>query len=297
MKNIVIFSNCAGTIIMNMFKKHPFTRDRYLITCLANYENLNKENITGTHKNLFKNCDIFMYQPLNQKYIESEYDITTIKKYLHDNCLILKINYYRFRGFWYNSEYKPYRCYKPYNRKFKFKDLKYYGIHDSFINFNTENKNEIIDKINNIQISKQELMLFFNNCLKEFKKIDDNSDVDMLEYFMNNYKIKHLFHDPFHPTNLFFYEIFRQIILKLDGYELKYEDYDFINLLNNIEMTHSALPILPIVKKHLEMNLDEKVYVFFPPEFEGKKIYMNVYDYYYIRLSTKNFQNYLDNLK
>ena len=30
-KNIVIFSNCAGNIIKNMFENHPFTKDKYLI--------------------------------------------------------------------------------------------------------------------------------------------------------------------------------------------------------------------------------------------------------------------------
>ena len=119
----------------------------------------------------------------------------------------------------------------------------------------------------------------------------------MFEYFINNYKIKQLFHDPFHPTNLFFYEIFRQIISKLDNYELKYEDYDFIHLFNDIEMTHWALPILPIVKNILDINLGEYVFVFYPPDYADKKIYMDIYDYYYIRLSHQNFKNYLENLK
>lgn len=118
----------------------------------------------------------------------------------------------------------------------------------------------------------------------------------MYDYFLNNYKMKHLFHDPFHPTNFFFYEIFRQIIIKLYNYELKFEDHDFINLLNNIEMTHWALPLLPIVKKILEINLNEYIYVFFPPDYGDLKIFMDVYDYYYIRLSEQNFKKYLDNL-
>ena len=210
MKNIVIFSNCAGNIIKNMFEKHSFTKDKYFIHYIANYENLDKQNIDDSHISLLNNCDIFMYQPLNQDYSTSEYDITNIKKYLHANTIILKINYYRFRGFWYNSEYKPYNKYNNY----QFVNMNYYGIHDSFINFNTTNKNDIIDKINNIQIPRDELLLFFDNELTKFKIIDDNSDVDMFEYFINNYKIKQLFHDPFHPTNLFFYEMFRQIIIK-----------------------------------------------------------------------------------
>ncbi len=292
MKNIVIFSNCAGNIIKNMFEKHPFTKDKYCIYYISNYENLNKQKIEDSHIGVLSNCDIFMYQPLNQHYTESEYDISTIKQYLQDNTIILKINFYRFRGFWYNSEYKPYDNYGNY----KFLSMNYYGIHDSFINFNTTNKNDVIDKINNIQISRDELLLFFNNELRKFKIIDDNSDVDMFEYFINNYKTKQLFHDPFHPTNLFFYEIFRQIIIKLENYELKYEDYDFIDLLNDMEMTHWALPILPIVKNILDIKFGESVYVFYPPEYADKKIYMNIYDYYYIRLSHQNFKNYLDNL-
>ena len=293
MKNIVIFSNCAGNIIKNMFEKHPFTKDKYIIHYIINYENLNKQSMDDANISLLNNCDIFMYQPLNQEYTESEYDIKNIKKYLHDNTIILKINYYRFRGFWYNSEYKPYDNYNNY----KFLNKNYYGIHNSFINFNTTNKNDIIDKINNIQISRDELLLFFDNELKKFKIIDDNSDVDMFEYFINNYKIKQLFHDPFHPTNLFFYEIFRQIIIKLYNYELKYEDYDSINLFNDIEMTHWTLPILPIVKNILDIKLEEYVYIFNPPYYGDKKMYMDIYDYYYIRLSHQNFKNYLDNLK
>lgn len=293
MKNIVIFSNCAGNIIKNMFEKHSFTKDKYFIHHITNYEHLNKETIDDSHISLLNNCDIFMYQPLNQNYTESEYDIQNIKKYLNDNTIILKINYYRFRGFWYNSQYKPYDNYNNY----KFLNMNYYGIHDSFINFNTTNKKEVIDKINNIQISRDELLLFFDNELAKLKKIDDNSDVDMFEYFINNYKIKQLFHDPFHPTNLFFYEMFRQIIIKLDNHELKYEDYDFIHLFNDIEMTHWALPILPIVKNILDINFGDCVYVFHPPDYADKKHYMDVYDYYYIRLSPQNFKNYLDNLQ
>jgi hypothetical protein len=62
-------------------------------------------------------------------------------------------------------------------------------------------------------------------------------------------------------------------------------------------MTHWALPILPIVKNILDIKLGEYFYVFHPPDYADKKIYMDIYDYYYIRLSHQNFKNYLDNLK
>jgi len=268
-----------------MFEKHPFTK-KYVIHYIVNYENIMKEKIDDTHITLFENCDVFMYQPFNKEYENTEYDISTIKKYLKSNTIVLKINYYRFRGFWYDSEYKPYHQYNNY----QFLNTKYYGIHDSFRNFNTTNKNEVIQKIDDIYISKEELMLFFNEELAKFKIIDDNSDIKMYDYFINNYQTKHLFHDPFHPTNLFFYEMFRQIVYKLDKHELN-DTYDF----DDIEMTHWALPILPIVKNILQLTLGD-IYVFYPPKYADKKLYMNVYDYYYIRLSPENFQLYLNGI-
>jgi hypothetical protein len=270
-----------------MFETHSFTKEKYNIHYIVNYSNLNKENIDEFHLNLLNNCDIFMYQPLNQHYTESEYNISNIKSYLKEDTIILKVNYYRFRGFWYNSEHKPYSNYNNYY----FNDIPYYGLHNSFIDFNSTNKNDIIDKINNINITKEEIDIFFQNELSKFSILDNNSDVKMLDYFKNNYKNKLLFHDPFHHTNLFFYEIFRQIIFILDNYELEYEDFDFINSLNHIEMTNWSLPILPIIKLHLELNLNDYIFLFY----SDQKIYINIYDYYYIRLSHENFQNYLDN--
>ena len=287
MKNIVIFSNCAGNIIANMFDQHTYTKNKYSTAHIGNYNYLNHETIDPSHITLLNNCDIFMYQPLNQEYTESEYNIENIKTFLNKNTIILKINYYRFRGFWYNSECKPYNTYENY----QFHTGNYYGIHDSFANFNSVDIDVITDKIDNINISKDNLLLFFNTEVEKFKRIDDKSDVNMIEYFVDNYKTKHLFHDPFHPTNLFFYELFRKIVFKLTNHELKYEDYEFINTLDHIEMSHWALPILPIVKTHLELELNNNIYVFYPADI---KLYINVYDYYYIRLSHANFQNYLN---
>lgn len=291
-KNIVIFSNCAGNIIKNMFEKHSYTKDKYSITHIVNYETLSRTHMDESHAVILNNCDIFMYQPLNQSYDDSEYDVTHIKKYLKRDAIILKVNYYRFNGFWYNSEYKPYDSYNNY----LFSTNANYGIHNSFINFNTTDKCEIVKNVNNICISEEEFLVFFNNQLSKFKIIDDNSDINMFDYFLNNYKTIHLFHDPFHPTNLFFYEMFRQIIIKLENHELQNNDYDFIKSLKCIEMTHWALPILPIIKKHLDLVLDDNIYIFKTPD-TGNILFMNVYDYYYIRVSQANFQGYLDDLK
>jgi hypothetical protein len=288
--NIVLYSNCAGNVITRMFHTHIFTKDKFIIDYIVNYENLDK-TLDSSHIILLKKCDVFMYQPFNQHYTHSEYDISNLKRYLKESCIILKINYYRFKGFWFESEYKPYNEYKNY----KFLDMKYYGLHNSFIDFNGS-RQQIIEKINSIQIDNEIFLTYFRKELDNFLKLDDNSDIKMYEYFINNYKTKHLFHDVFHPTNLFFYEMFRQIVKKLTGCELIFEDMEFINLFTDIEITTGALPILPCIKKILEMTTPETICVFYPPEYADQKLYMNIYDYYYIRLSQTNFQTYLNEL-
>jgi hypothetical protein len=70
MKNIILFSNCAGAILKTMFEKHNFTKNKYLIHHITNYTHLNKQNIDNTHINLLKNCDIFIekLKCLNKSY-------------------------------------------------------------------------------------------------------------------------------------------------------------------------------------------------------------------------------------
>ena len=112
----------------------------------------------------------------------------------------------------------------------------------------------------------------------------------MYDYFINNYKDKLLFHDPFHPSNIFFYEIFRQLVQQICNYELMSEDEEFIKASANIEMHNWAMPILPIIKTHLELKLPDVVKTFAPE----KAVKMDIYDYYYIRLTPKNLIDYIN---
>jgi hypothetical protein len=273
-----------------MFNRHTYTAGRFIINYIINYEHLDR-TLESSHLHMLSNCDVFMYQPFNKPLTHCEYDISNMKRYLKPTCIILKINYYRFKGFWFESEYKPYNNYNNY----KFFDMKYYGLHNSFIGF-TGSKKDIVEKIHSIELDKEQFGAYFRGELENLKKIDDNSDVKMYDYFVSNYTTKHLFHDVFHPTNLFFYEIFRQIVFKLTGHELMVEDMEFINLFNDIEMTHWALPMLPSIKELLDIKTPDIVCVFYAPSHADKKIYMDVYDYYYIRLSHTNFQTYLNGL-
>ena len=58
-------------------------------------------------------------------------------------------------------------------------------------------------------------------------------------------------------------------------------------------MTHWTIPILPLIKKILNLNYDVLIPCFHP-QIHPKGLYMNTYDNYYVRLLPTNFKEYLD---
>lgn len=288
--HIFIYSNCAGNVLKTMFKNHPITKDKYNITYISNYDHLLKKKMENNHKKLLSNCDIFIYQPTNKRYENSEYNIDSIMKILKNTCKIIKVNYYRTRAFWYECNYKPYREYNNYSFN------KHFGLYKDFIKIkDSKNKEDIINFTNNIHINDQIIIKFFESEIEKIKLLDEKSDVKMYNFFKLNYNDNLLFFDCFHPTNIFFYEMFRQLVKKILNYELPETDNKFLNnsKVKAIEMTHWTLPILPLVKKILKLNYND-ILPCFHPQCHPKILYMNAYDNYYIRLSSDNFKKYLN---
>jgi len=288
--NIVFYTNCAGHVLRNMFENHPFIKDKCNVSLFHNYENLHKTRIDNNHKQLLNNCDIFIYQPMNRNYDYSEYSIDHIRNYLKNECKIIRVNYYRTRAFWYESTYIPYIKYGHYS----FHTIN--GIFKDFINIkNKSDKKEVINFINNIQIDEKDLIKFFESEVEKIKILDEKSDVKMYNFFKLNYNNNLLFFDPFHPTNIFFYEIFRQLVKQILNHELPAKDLDFLNepKIKDIEMTAWTIPILPLIKTILNLNYED-IIPCFDPDCHPKRLYMSTYDNYYIRLSPNNFKNYLD---
>lgn len=291
MKNILIYSNCHGGIIKLMFEKHNLINNEVNVNYFFNYENLHNEKLSPEHLSLLKSCDIFIYQPFNKHFNHTEYDIKHIKNCLNENALIIRINYYRFKGFWYNCNYFTFNYFEGY----QFAETNNSGLYNGVVNIsNKNNKDDIKSYINNIKIETNELDKFFNIELNNFKKIDDNSDVNMYDYFLSNYKNIKLFHDPYHPTNHFFYEIFKQLVKIIFKKNLISNDLYFIDSLKENEMTHWTSPILPIIRSYLNLNYSCEIYKVFFPGWNPQILYLNIYDYYFIRLCQNNFKKFLE---
>jgi succinate dehydrogenase flavin-adding protein (antitoxin of CptAB toxin-antitoxin module) len=201
---VVIYMNCIGLPIHQLFQSIDNVQSTYII----NYKEMNSNNNMNMFDNVLEQADVFIFQPFNKHHRNEQWHPTNLQKKLNTHCRIVKVNYYRFDGFWKESNYDP--------------------SHSEFDN--------------DIDIKYK-----FDNALSKLKKIDNNSDIKMYKFFVDNYKNHVLFHDCFHPTNYFVNEMFRQILNIL-----KIKD---IVLTSVEEMDHNLIIISDRVKKCLELYL------------------------------------------
>ena len=141
-------------------------------------------------------------------------------------------------------------------------------------------------------INESEFQEYFKNELERFKNLDQKSDVKMYSFFLKYYQTKKLFNDCFHPSLFFFYEIFRQTVRSLFQIELEEDGKDFYSL-HIGEMITWSQPILPKIEHMLGMNISKK-FDLFDGAYGEKIVYIDVYDYYYLRLSHSNFDHFIE---
>ena len=284
---MVIYANCAGGALLNMCSQHKFTRHRINVTLISNYPASDK--IFDNHMDAIRNADFFVYQPIKR---QTEWNPENILPKLKPDCKKIKILFYRFKGFWFNNDHIPYL---EYDEKYTFAyHPKYYGVSRELLKYDNiayENiyKTDFKETINKLH-SPSEIKEYFYEKLDEFKTINKNVDIDMYDFFVRNYKSKQLFYDYAHPTNVFFYELFRKLIFMVLKTVLPETDKEFLDSLSLHENTHFAIPIMPQVAKTLELDFwEERFWVFFPQH----RTKMSIYDYLYIRLSKDNLKSYI----
>ena len=299
---ILIYTNCQGFVLSKFFEEYKKTNiNNFQIYYFSNYSGINKEEFNK----IFSICDVFIYQH-NKGNTNIKYDINKLKC----NCIKIKIAWWIFNGFWYDSNWNSYKQIIYNNNKYSFIEMDWndliidmYGIHNSFKNF-YGNYKEVKNKIDNLNINKELFIKFFEKECKNFEKIDKNSDISMYNFFINNYKIKNLFYCPIHPTNEFIQELFNKILLKINeelknikelknNKELKQSIINLNNLDNNSLINYTK-PILPIIRNILNIKYDTYNINIFRCFFNDITLKLNIYEYYFIRLSPSHFKIYMD---
>lgn len=173
------------------------------------YSNLDKfEEL----KPKFEEADVLIIQPVQQY---DDFKIENLKKILKKDCLIIRIPFIRFRGFWPDSEERTFE-------KFDSNSVMFFP--------RLENSGEVDKYISGKGFSDEEIERKFNAELNLLREMDKQSDVEFLDYFIENYKKIPMFNDPYHPTWHFICYLTQQIFDKITAekkVELKPNNFEF----------------------------------------------------------------------
>ena len=272
-KIIIIYANCQGDIGLKYFLSKLLPN--YLIYSFANYKYI--KNKKKLDYNIFKLCDIFIYQPLNKKYKEYSTDICIKEScihYLKKKCIKISFPYIYNNALWVltTKEWDGID-----NLKIIKKNSDYVYIENQEIIINLIRKgyslNEIIDKFNNLEIDF-DIKNRYKISLLILKEKEKKCDIKIVDYIIKNIRYKKLFLTKNHPTTHIFIHLIKQIlsILKIN------KD---LSIFTNISLNACELP-------GYEYNsiYDNEYFKF---------LYDNKYNnYYYIKLINIIYCNYMN---
>ena len=246
MKKVLIYANCQGSAIKLILEK---LFPNFQITLISNYDSIvNKRPI---NINLINNHDVFLYQPINKN--RGQYSSDYILSQLKSNIIKISFPYIYNTGMWSivinNNNLNN-------------------GFNNSYIDFNENSKingNECIQKYKNLNDLYNDFInekLFFNlkerfnNSIIKLKQIEKTTDIKIVDFIENNYKIIPMFYRDCHPSLEIMKEVKKRIliILKLNFNINKLND--IINLQDFNMLTCGYIPITPYERRELELEWD-----------------------------------------
>lgn len=263
-KKILILSNCYAEQLKYYLNCINFIKEEYNINIIITYEIIKNNKFNNFQIDLLKNCDILIcnnvkkYEFLTNKYIK--------ENYLKEKCKIICFEFFRF------------------NFIFSQVNISNVESFDKYI-INTNNYNDYINtKLDDNLIKKQ-----FENELIKLKKLDENSDIKFYDFFIQNYKYKLLFRDPYHMTDFALKYLVKEIVKKIDITNYSELEINNINEFYTYGFKFRYNLILEQVKNVLELNYNNNVNYF--------NINITEKDFYSILKKNQNNQNMIDMLK
>jgi hypothetical protein len=270
--NIFIFANCHGQIYKDFILKNVLDRKQINVDYAISYESLDSYNeLLPT----FQKADILIIQPVSNY---KEFKLTNLIKVLKPDCLIIKVPFVRFEGFWPKESAK---------KLTKFD-------HAAVTDFPQLNSNdEIITYLSEDKTDTKYVKNVFELGLEKLKNIENNGDIEFFDFFMEHYKTIPLFRDQLHPTAIF-YQHFAKQIAKIIS---KKKEVGFSNtkdgVHNNVAKEYGHYrPIKDVFAKTLGLEYDLSTY-FLYNRFE----YLSKILHYENSANTKDFVADINMLK
>lgn len=187
--NILIFANCHGALYKKALEEQLIGEHK--IDYVLSYENLSNFPIL---KSKFEIADVLVIQPVTNY---ENFKIENLKKILKPDCLIVKVPFVRFDGFWPKNE-----------------DKELSKFHKAAVMFFPEisKENEIVNYLTEKETRSDEILDHFADSLNRLEELEATGDVKFMNFFRENYQKIPLFRDSYHPTKPFYQHLAKNIV-------------------------------------------------------------------------------------
>jgi hypothetical protein len=164
--------------------------------------------------------------------------IENICLYTKKECIIIKIPFLRFEGFWLEDKYKTLNKFKS-NTVSEFPCI----------------TRDTIDEYLSQKIDASQVITHFESSIDKLKEIESSCDVLFVDFFLENYKQYCMFKDRLHPTQLLLNFITNQLITLLCDRAGITNKFNF-TLSNTIHQSGHFKPTVHCVKHILQLEYD-----------------------------------------
>lgn len=219
-KIVVILANCYGRVYKEFLLSNQWFNERYRIIDVPAIHRYDiKNGISEIPEEVLRECDVYIHQDIRASnkfsyFLSDEYILPQLKK----TCVSITVpNLVGFGRFLY-----------PTNQG-AFKEVDLAGaswtpfVTDTFIDslyMKYKDINELSEHIvSDSPLSDDEVVKEFEECILKLKKREENWDIKISDFILENYKDIKLFYDVNHPTPFLMKEICKRLgkYLGLEG--------------------------------------------------------------------------------
>lgn len=252
-KEMVIYGNCHTTRILKYLSSSATLNKLYNINHVYIVNFLEKNKFDDCTIEIFKNADVLIGQYIEQNRGELNHEYI-LQNFIKKDCNVILFPHFRFDGYVLGNN-----IFKNFKTSLFYAPLIPLDIFKLYLNSNNYDKFDDNFQItfDNVEIiSKEKINELLVAAFDAFKIVNDKSTIDMFDFVKNNYKKQRLFGMRGYPTGIFFHELAKKMLEKMEIFDITEYRKETDCVYN--EWNHTLIPIVPKLYDALELEHDTK---------------------------------------
>lgn len=177
MKKLLVFSNCHGERYLQMMKRDSSILDYFEVDIILSYTQLDNFE---EHKHKFQQADLVLVNNIKNY---NDFTLSNLRKIMKPDVLLIVIPFVRFNGYWPDT---------PTTLLSKIGS----GVVQDFPRVGRRTARGYLDS----SVPKAAVNAHFDRAVEKLRVIERESDIEFVNFFLDNHAKYPMFRDYLHPT-------------------------------------------------------------------------------------------------